>query len=295
MNTIANGISIEVQQHGNAAHPAVLLIMGLGMQLVAWPPTVIEPLVQAGYRVITFDNRDIGLSQHFDHLGTPNLILAALKKKLGLSIQSPYSLRDMARDALGVLSALRIEQAHIVGASMGGMIAQHLAALAPERALSLTSIMSSSGAPGLPDAKPAVLRTLLSRPANRGVEAIVAHYVKLFSVIGSPAFSVEPQLLRERIKFGVERSYHPEGTMRQMLAIAADATRHDTLARIQARTLVLHGLSDVLVPPVHGRDTAKRITGSRFIGIEGMGHDFAPGAVAQWIGSLITHLQHEHA
>jgi pimeloyl-ACP methyl ester carboxylesterase len=295
MNLIANGISIEVQQHGNAEHPAVLLIMGLGMQLVAWPPTVIEPLVQAGHRVITFDNRDIGLSQHFDHLGTPNLVWAALKKKLGLNLQSPYSLPDMARDALGVLSALRIEQAHIVGASMGGMIAQHLAALAPERTLSLTSIMSSSGAPRLPDAKPAVLRALLSRPAHRGVEAIVAHYVKLFGVIGSPAFPVEPQLLRERIRFGVERSYHPEGTMRQMLAIAADATRHDTLARIQARTLVLHGLADVLVPHVHGRDTAKRIAGSRFIGIEGMGHDFAPGAVAQWMPSLLEHLKHEHA
>jgi pimeloyl-ACP methyl ester carboxylesterase len=295
MNIIANGISIHVQQHGNVDHPAVLLIMGLGMQLIAWPPAVIEPLVKAGLRVITFDNRDIGLSQHFDHLGTPNLVWAALKKKLGLSVQAPYSLRDMARDALGVLDALRIQQAHIVGASMGGMIAQHLAALAPERTLSLTSIMSSSGAPGLPDAKPAVLRALLSRPAHRGVEAIVAHYVKLFGVIGSPAFPVEPQLLRERIRLGIERSYHPEGTMRQMLAIASDATRHDTLAHIQARTLVLHGLSDVLVPPAHGRDTAQRITSSRFMGIEGMGHDFAPGAVALWINSLITHLQHEHA
>jgi pimeloyl-ACP methyl ester carboxylesterase len=293
MNIEANGISVEFQEHGVKEHPAVLLIMGLGMQLIAWPPTVIEPLVNAGYRVITFDNRDIGLSQNFDHMGTPNLVWAALKKKLGLKIHSIYSLQDMARDALGVLDALKIDKAHIVGASMGGMISQHLAAQCPERVLSLTSIMSSSGAPGLPDAEPAVLRALLSRPKSRSVDHIVAHYVKLFGVIGSPAFPVEPQLLRDRIRFGIERSYHPEGTMRQMLAIAADSQRHLALARVQARTLVLHGLSDVLVPPAHGRDTAHRISGSRFIGIEGMGHDLAPGAVAQWIDALISHLQHE--
>jgi pimeloyl-ACP methyl ester carboxylesterase len=290
----ANGISIEVEQHGSPEHPAVLLTMGLGMQLIAWPPTVIEPLVNAGYRVITFDNRDMGLSQHFDHHGKPNLLWAVMKKKLGLKIQSPYSLQDMARDALGVLDTLKIEKAHIIGASMGGMISQHIAALFPERVLSLTSIMSSSGAPGLPDAKPAVLRALLARPKSSSVEHIVAHYVKLFGIIGSPAFPVEPQLLRDRIKFGIERSHHPEGTMRQMLAIAADSTRHNAIANVQARTLVLHGLADVLVPPAHGHDTAKRIPGSRFIGIEGMGHDLAPGAVAQWMPSLIQHLQHEH-
>jgi pimeloyl-ACP methyl ester carboxylesterase len=291
MKIEANGIAIEVEQHGSPEHPAVLLIMGLGMQLIAWPPTVIEPLVNAGYRVITFDNRDIGLSQHFDHAGTPNLLWASIKRKLGWKIDSPYRLQDMARDAIGVLDALNIAQAHIVGASMGGMISQYLAALFPERVLSLTSIMSSSGAPGLPDAKPAVFRALLARPKSSRVEDIVAHYVKLFGVIGSPAFPVEPQMLKNRIRFGIERSYHPEGTMRQMLAIAADTTRHQTLARIQARTLVLHGLADVLVPPAHGRDTAHRIPGSRFIGIEGMGHDLAPGAVEQWIPSLIEHLK----
>ncbi len=295
MKIRANNISIEVQQHGNAAHPAVLLIMGLGMQLIAWPPAVIDPLVSAGYRVITFDNRDIGLSQHFDHAGKPNIVWASIKRKLGWPIQSPYSLRDMATDALGVLDALHISQAHVVGASMGGMIAQHLAAHAPERTLSLTSIMSSSGAPGLPDAKPAVIRALISRPASSRVEDITKHYVKLFSVIGSPAFPIEPQLLRDRIRMGIERSHHPNGTLRQMLAIAADTHRHELLAQIKAPTLVIHGLSDVLVPPVHGRDTAMRILGSRFIGIEGMGHDLAPDAVAQWMPDFLDHLKHEHA
>jgi pimeloyl-ACP methyl ester carboxylesterase len=291
MNLIANGISIKVEEHGATGHPAVLLIMGLGMQLIAWPPAVIEPLVESGFRVITFDNRDIGLSQHFDQHGKPNIMWESIKRKLGWKIFAPYSLADMARDALGVLDALRISKAHIVGASMGGMIAQHVACIAPERVLSLTSIMSSSGAPGLPDAKPAVLRALLSRPASEQVADITAHYVKLFGVIGSPAFPIDPQLLRERIQAGIERSHHPHGTLRQMVAIAADGHRHDAIASITAPTLVIHGLADALVPPEHGRDTSRRIKGSRFIGIEGMGHDLAPGATAKWLPEFLKHLK----
>lgn len=290
----SNGVSIEVEQHGSPEHPAVMLIMGLGMQLVAWPPTVIEPLVNAGFRVITLDNRDIGLSQHFNAAGKPNLLWAGIKRKMGWKIDSPYSLADMSRDALGVLDALNIQKAHVVGASMGGMISQHMAALAPERVISLTSIMSSSGAPGLPDAKLAVMRALLARPKSESVEHIVAHYVKLFGVIGSPAYPVDPQLLRDRIRLGIERSYHPQGTMRQMLAIAADANRHEAIQRITSPTLVLHGLADVLVPPAHGRDTAQRIAGARFVGIEGMGHDLAPGAVAQFLPHLLNHVT-QHA
>jgi pimeloyl-ACP methyl ester carboxylesterase len=292
MKIIANQIRIQVQQHGLQEHPAVLLIMGLGMQLVAWPPTVIEPLVQAGFRVITFDNRDIGLSQHFDHAGKPNIVWQSFKRKLGFNVQAPYSLRDMAHDALGVLDALGIARAHIVGASMGGMIAQHLTVHAPARALTLTSIMSTSGAPGLPEAAPRVLRALLSRPKSHAVEDIVTHYVKLFNVIGSPGFPVEPQLLRDRIRAGVERSYHPVGTLRQLMAVVADAQRHVLISHIQAPTLVVHGLADPLVPPACGRDTAQRIPGARFVGIEGMGHDFAPGAVAQFMPALLAHLKH---
>ncbi len=201
----------------------------------------------------------------------------------------------MARDALGVLDALGVDRAHIVGVSMGGMIAQHLACSVPQRTLSLTSIMSSSGAPGLPEAKPEVIRALISRPASRRVEDIVAHYVKLFGVIGSPAFAVDPLLLRENIRCGIERNHHPEGTLRQMVAIAADTQRHEAIARIQSPTLVVHGLADVLVPPAHGRDTAQRIAGARFVGIEGMGHDLAPGAVSQWLPDFLKHLKHEYA
>jgi pimeloyl-ACP methyl ester carboxylesterase len=292
MKIIANNISIEVEQHGLAEHPAVLLIMGLGMQLIAWPPTVIGPLVQAGFRVITFDNRDIGLSQHFDQAGKPNIVWQSIKRKLGFKVQAPYSLRDMAHDALGVLDALGLARAHIVGASMGGMIAQHLATLAPARAHTLTSIMSTSGAPGLPEAAPRVLRALLARPKSHAVEDVVAHYVKFFGVIGSPGFPVDLPLLRDRIRAGIERSYHPVGTLRQLLAVAADTQRHALIRQITAPTLVLHGLADPLVPPACGRDTAQRIPGARFVGIEGMGHDFAPGAVAQLMPALLEHLKH---
>ena len=171
MKIRANGIDIEVEDTGadgsQQGRPVVLLIMGLGMQLVAWPPALVQALVDAGYRVLRHDNRDIGLSQHFDQLGKPNVLWASVKLKLGFTPYAPYSVHDMALDALGVLDALNIAQAHVVGVSMGGMIAQRVALAAPDRVLSLSSIMSSSGARGLPEAKPAVIRALLRRPAAR--------------------------------------------------------------------------------------------------------------------------------
>jgi pimeloyl-ACP methyl ester carboxylesterase len=287
----ANHIEIEVEQNGDPSHPAVLLVMGLGMQLIAWPPTVIAPLVQAGYRVITFDNRDIGLSTKMENGPRISFVWQVLRAKMGLPVRTHYALQDMALDALGVLDALEIPQAHVVGVSMGGMIAQRMALHAPQRVKSLTSIMSSSGHKGLPDAKPHVVRALLGKPRSPAPQDIVAHYVKLFGIIGSPAFPVETQLLRDRILAGVQRSYYPKGTQRQLLAIVADrGVRSAQLPRITAPTLVIHGSADALVPDAHGRDTAQRIPGARFVGIEGMGHDLAPGAVAAWLPDLMTHL-----
>jgi len=282
MQVKANGINIEVEDSGpgdGAERPVVLLIMGLGMQLVAWPPAVVQILIDAGYRVIRFDNRDIGLSQHFDHMGTPNLIWAGLKHRLGLKVKAPYTLHDMALDSIGVLDALGVTKAHVVGVSMGGMIAQRVTLAAPERVQSLTSIMSSSGARKLPQADPKVMRVLFSRPADSSREAIVAHYVRLYKAIGSPGFPTDESELKQRIAMGVDRSFHPSGTMRQMVAIAADNTRAQELARIDKPTLVLHGQADPLVPFAHGQDTARRIPGARFAGIEGMGHDLAAGVV----------------
>ena len=293
MKIRANNIDIEVEDTGalplgknGEARPVVLLIMGLGMQLVAWPPALVLALLDAGYRVVRHDNRDIGKSQKFDNFGNPNLIWTSLKHKLGLSITPPYSLQDMALDAIGVLDALNIDQAHIVGVSMGGMIAQRVAIAAPNRVLSLTSIMSSSGARRLPQAQSKVLGTLLSRPKSNSESDVADHYVKLFKVIGSPGFPIDAAESRERILEGIRRSFHPAGTLRQMVAIAADAKRPAELAKITCPTLVIHGKDDPLVPYANGVDTAKRIKGAHLVGIEGMGHDLPPGVVSR-ISSLL--------
>jgi pimeloyl-ACP methyl ester carboxylesterase len=290
MKIKANGIEIEAEDTGAVAgedRPVVLLIMGLGMQLIAWPPAFVRALVDAGYRVIRHDNRDIGLSQHFDHAGLPNLVWTVIKHKLRASIQPAYKLGDMALDAVGVLDALGVDKAHVVGVSMGGMIGQRVAIAAPKRVRSLTSIMSSSGARGLPEASGKVRRALLGRPKSLAVEDIVAHYVHLYKTIGSPAYPIPERDMKLRIRTALERSFHPAGTMRQMVSIVADTDhRAQVLAGIRAPTLVLHGRADPLVPYACGEDTARRILGAEMVGIEGMGHDLAPGVVDQ----LLPHL-----
>ena len=295
MKIRANNIDIEVHDTGPGApgevRPVVLLIMGLGMQLVAWPEALVQALVQAGYRVVLHDNRDVGLSHRFDALGKPNLVWQGIKYKLGLTPRAPYSLSDMAADSVGVLDALGIADAHVVGASMGGMIAQRVALMIPARTLSLTSIMSTSGARGLPPPRPEVLRALLKRPSDHRPVSLVAHYVKLFKVIGSPGFVTPESELTERILKGVERGFYPVGTMRQMLAIMADVTRAAQLNQLRVPTLVVHGKADPLVPYPCGEDTARRIAGAQLFGIEGMGHDLPPGVVTQMLSPLLAHFK----
>ena len=290
MKVRANGLAFEVEESGPADGPAVLLVMGLGMQLVAWPAEFIDGLAGAGYRVIRFDNRDIGLSEHLDYLGTPNLLWESLKLRLGLPVRSPYRLHDMAADAIGLLDAMEIERAHVVGASMGGMVAQRMALAAPQRLRSLTSIMSSSGARRLPGPTPQVQRMLLGRPRDRSEAAIVDHAVRLFQLIGSPGFPIPEPDLRRRIEGAVRRSYHPAGSMRQLAAVVADAQRASELAQIRVPTLVLHGADDPLVPLACGEDTAKRIPGARLVAVPGMGHDLPPGVVEKLLPPLLAHL-----
>ena len=297
MKIRANGIDIEIEDSAAdspAGKPVALLIMGLGMQLVAWPPAMVQGLADAGFRVVRFDNRDIGLSQHFDALGTPNLLWEGLKYRFGFKTTPPYTLQDMAGDALGVLDALQIARAHVVGVSMGGMVAQRLALLAPDRITSLSTIMSSSGARGLPEASPAVTRALLSRPADKSRQAVIDHSVKLFQTIGSPGFPMQDVELRERVTYSTERSFHPQGITRQMLAIVADSTRADALPAITAPTLVVHGRADSLVPFACGEDTARRIPHAKLVGIDGMGHDLPPGVVARLLPLLIAHIRAAH-
>jgi pimeloyl-ACP methyl ester carboxylesterase len=273
VRVVANGIGIEVDDQGPANAEPLLLIMGLGMQLIGWPDELVQALVSRGFRVIRIDNRDVGLSQGFDHLGVPNLALAALRHRLRLPVRSPYTIADMAADAAGVLEALGIEAAHVCGASMGGMIAQHLAASHPRRVKSLALMMTTSGNRALPQARWEVQRALLSRPDGRDTQAVVRHLERVMGLIGSPAFPPEPARLQRRLAQSVQRAWRPAGTARQLLAVAADGDRRALLPRISTRTTVIHGEADRLVPVAAGRELHGLIAGSTADFIPGMGHD----------------------
>lgn len=287
MKVDANGIRIEVDDQGPADGPVVLLIMGLGMQLIAWPQAMVQMLVQQGFRVIRFDNRDIGLSQGFDDAGVPHMALAGLRYALHLPVRSPYSLADMARDTLGVLDALGIEQAHVCGASMGGMIAQHLAAMAPGRVASLTLMMTTSGARNLPQPSWRVRRALMSRPMGPGSDAAVDWIVRVLKVIGSPSHAMDPQLVKARALATVQRAWHPAGSARQLLAVVADGDRSALLPHLQAPTLVIHGVDDPLVPLACGEDLAQRIADARTDFIPGMGHDLPEALLPRFAQGIV--------
>ncbi|HEY0857672.1 MAG TPA: alpha/beta fold hydrolase [Albitalea sp.] len=280
MQLKANGITLEVEQHGSPNGEPLLLIMGLGMQLVAWHEDFVQSLVERSFRVIRFDNRDIGLSHSFDHLGVPNLAAEAVRSAIGLAVRSPYSLADMADDTAGLLDALGIANAHVCGASMGGMVAQQLAVRHPQRVRSLTLMMTTSGARRLPGPTMKVRAALLSRPKDpHDLDSVVSHYVGLYRLIGSPAFPPSDEWLRQRLRMSVRRSYRPRGTARQLAAIVADGDRSALLSRIAQPTQVIHGLADPLVPAAAGRDLASRIVNAKLDLIEGMGHDLP---VALW-------------
>lgn len=285
MQISANGIALEVEDHGPANGEPLLLIMGLGMQLLAWPDEFVQLLVQRGFRVIRYDNRDIGLSQRFDEFGVPHVGLASLQHLLHLPVKSAYRLADMAEDARGVLDALGIAQAHVCGASMGGMIAQHLAAAHPGRLKSLTLMMTSSGARHLPGPSFKVRGALLARPPREHA-ALVAHTCAFLRLIGSPAYPSPPGWLEERTARAVRRSYRPQGMLRQLVAVAADGDRSPLLTRIQAPTLVIHGSADPLVPAAAGRDLAARITAARLDEIAGMGHDLPPALWPRFVDGI---------
>ena len=293
MKVRANGLSLEVEDTGpGGTREPVLLVMGLGMQLTAWPDDLVQALVAAGHRVVRFDNRDIGRSEYLDQLGVPNLLWATLRQRVGLPVHAPYTLHDLAADALGVLDALGIARAHIVGASMGGMIAQRVALRAPARVATLTSLMSSSGARYLPGPRPRVVQVMLGRPTDLGEAAVLEYYVRLFQAIGSPAFPTPEPELRRQILASVRRGgYHPAGSARQLAAMAADAGRADELRAIARPTLVVHGQDDPLLPVACGEDTARRIPGARLVTIPGMGHDLPPPVVARILDALLPHLR----
>lgn len=288
----SNGIDLDVEVHGDPAGTPLLLVMGLGMPAALWPDPLIETLTGAGFRVLTFDNRDAGGSTRLEGVRAPNVLRAIARALRRRPVTAPYTLDDMVADTVGLLDALGIDQVHVVGASMGGMISQLIAARHTARVLSLTSIMSNSGNPdrrmafGSWKALRAIIRP---PPPPDDHEAVVRHLVGLFSVIGSPAYLHEIDLARPYFERAARRGLYRQGTMRQMLAILATGDRRSLLREIHAPTMVLHGADDPLVPLAAGIDSAANIPGSRLEVVPGMGHDFPPSLMATLAARIAQH------
>jgi pimeloyl-ACP methyl ester carboxylesterase len=285
----ANGITLEYDEHGDPAAPPVLLVMGLGAQMTLWPQELVDALVERGFRVIRYDNRDIGLSHKFEGAKAPGIVKLMLLSKVGLKPKVPYTLADMADDGIGLLDALGIDKAHIVGASMGGMIAQHMAFSHPERVLTLTSIMSTTGHRKLPQGSREAIGVLTKRPESTDENVLVEHGVKVAHAIGSPGYRSDPERLRERTRALIQRSFYPAGMPRQFAAIIADGDRRERLQSVKAPTLVIHGEDDPLVPLAGGEDTAAHVRGARLKTMPGMGHDLPLELVDEIADAIAAH------
>lgn len=284
MQIQANGIALEVESFGPPQAEPLLMIMGMGMQLLAWPEGLVQSLVDQGFRVIRFDNRDIGLSQSFDHLGLPRVGLESLRYLLHMKVRSAYTLADMAADCAGLLDAMGLQSAHVCGASLGGMVAQQMAVRHPDRVKSLTLMMTTSGSRALPGPSMKVRAALMAKPRDH--DQVVAHYMHFFQLIGSPAYPMQSEALRHLVEQSVQRSYRPQATMRQLMAVAADGDRSSILARIKAPTQIIHGKSDPLVPVAAAHDLALKIAGAQLDLVEGMGHDLPPALWPRFVSGI---------
>ena len=287
----ANGITIAYESFGPSDRETMLLIMGYGAQLTAWPVELCDELVKRGYRVLIFDNRDIGLSTKFASAGSPDVNAIMAAKIAGKSVNAPYTLDDMAKDAVGLLDALGIKKAHIVGVSMGGMIAQIVAANHPERTHSLTSIMSTSGNPTIPlPAKPDIFAKMPLPPPDGDKEAAVAYAIKLAQLLGGPGYPPDEKRLREVIVRTMKRGADDRASLaRQNLAVALGfyEDRRAKLKTIKVPTVVVHGAEDPLMSVEGGKDTAANIPGADLRIIPGMGHDL-PVALMKTFADAIT-------
>jgi pimeloyl-ACP methyl ester carboxylesterase len=280
--TKANGIEIEYDSFGNNEAEAILLISGLGTQMIRWSETFCQTLAAQGYRVIRFDNRDAGLSTRFDNASMPDLAAIADAVARGETPNVSYTLVDMANDAVGLLDALMVQRAHVVGRSMGGMIAQLLASKHADRVLSLVSIMSSTGNRDLPQASPAVMAAMTS-PAphpSKDERGYIAHCVAFSKLIAGRGYPFDESVQRDQVLVEVKRAYNPSGFWRHIAAIAASGDLRSRLSKITVPTLVLHGADDPLVSPDAGKDTAAHIKGAELLIVEGMGHDIPPSLFA---------------
>jgi len=285
---VGGGIELAYERFGDAADPPLLLVMGLATQMLGWPDEFCEGLAARGLSVVRFDNRDIGLSTHV-HDAPPPDVAAAM---MGDTSSASYTLSAMALDAAGLLDALDLESAHVVGASMGGMIAQTLAIEHPERVRTLTSIMSTTGDPSVGGASQEALGVLLAPPARDRAEAI-ERTVSTYRVIGSPAYELDEPALRERAGLSFDRAYDPAAVARQLLAILASGDRTPRLRELRLPALVIHGVDDPLVRVSGGRATAAAIPGAELVELDGMGHDL-PRALWPQITDRIVALVERH-
>jgi pimeloyl-ACP methyl ester carboxylesterase len=279
--TVNTGIELCYETFGDPADPTILLVMGLATQMLAWDERFCAELVERGFHVVRYDNRDVGRSTKVR--GRPGTFRQLVLRDKSAAT---YTLSDMADDAIGLLDHLGVRSAHVLGASMGGMIAQTIAIEHPERVLSLVSIMSNEG--GRLNGQPAlgVYRVLLARPPE-GREAYADHTVKLLEMIGSPGFARDDDAVRERARIAYDRGIHPAGSGRQLMAVAASPNRTPALKRLRLPVTVIHGSKDRLVRKSGGRAVARAVPGARYVEIEGMGHDLPPGAWPQVVDAIV--------
>lgn len=292
----ANGIALEYDVAGPETGAPLLLIMGFGSQMTSWTPRFRDSLADAGYRVIRFDNRDVGLSQGFS--GTPSARDVAAAVAAGKTPEVPYVLNDMAADAAGLLDALGIESAHIAGASMGGMIAQLVALNHPARARSLISIFSTTGDYSLPKSSPEAQAALLTQPASTARADVVAHAVKNRRVYASTRWPYDEANVAALAGASYDRAFYPEGAVRQYAAILASPPRTERLKSLSLPALVLHGTADTLIPWQAGAHTAACIPGSEFVLIDGWGHDLPlPGVpmIVDYMTGFLRRAEAAHA
>lgn len=288
-------IDIAYEVFGVAKDPAILLIMGVGTPASLWPDELIHPLVAAGYRVIRFDQRDIGESTRLDHLGYPNMAALALwhfTRSTFWSRRTPYTLNDMAGDALSVMDAVGVDDAHMVGISMGGMIAQLIAGERPQRVRSLTCWSSSSGRRGLPLPKNRVRMASLNQPWRAFNDAgCVEHGLNMWRAIGSPEYTKNEPEARALIEQMVAGGMRASAVSRHLAAVVADGSRVEMLQALEVPTLVLHGDADVLIPIEHGHDLADSIPNARFVSIPGLGHDFPVPLMPDISARILEHIE----
>ncbi|MFT7219026.1 MAG: pimeloyl-ACP methyl ester carboxylesterase [Candidatus Azotimanducaceae bacterium] len=280
--TLASGIEIEFETYGADSQPAILLIRGLGTQLIDWPFSLIKELRDEGFRIVVFDNRDAGLSRKFQGAPDPYRVAKGLET-------APYTLSDMALDVVQLMDGLHIDRAHVFAISLGGMIGQVLAAQHPDRLLSLFSVMSSSSRRGLPGATNEAARTLeVETDSNADRESIIAAMINVLEVCGSPGYPMSKDELRGIAQRRYDRDHDPLAGTRQMAAVAATGDRSSLLQSIQIPTCVIHGEEDPLIPMAAGVDTCEQIPGAVFHGVPGMGHDIPAGLVNHIVALVVT-------